>query len=320
MPDINNTSALERLNDAENGSDTNRLQLLDDHLLNSIFSNLSVKDEVGLRAVSTRLCATVDEFRAPNVNGDERLSAINACFELPRLLEFLSEGGEPFALPADMNYAFHQVCERNMVKAAETLIAYRGPNDERLDVSRGVEVAARYGRADIVDLLLADEHCDPAIRHNEALRTAISWGHVPVMDRLLADHRVDVTADNQFPLRWAVEHGHPVALDRILNEPSVDPAVNQQFPIRWAARIGRVENVHRLLDDHRVDPSAGDQAALRYAARNGHTLVVDRLLLDNRVDPTVNNNQAYRVANERNRLGVVNRLREDPRVIHAMSE
>ena len=66
--------------------------------------------------------------------------------------------------------------------------------DNQIDsdtVSCGLVLAAEYGHADIVRLLLADDRCDPSWNYNEAIEIAAEYNHTETIKILLADPRVD---------------------------------------------------------------------------------------------------------------------------------
>eukprot|EP01102_Stenamoeba_stenopodia_P021528 TRINITY_DN869_c0_g3_i3.p1 TRINITY_DN869_c0_g3~~TRINITY_DN869_c0_g3_i3.p1 ORF type:complete len:678 (-),score=156.83 TRINITY_DN869_c0_g3_i3:45-2078(-) len=125
---------------------------------------------------------------------------------------------------------------------------------------RACSSAARYGHADIVDMLLQEDEknpamVDPSSFHNEIIRHASFRGHYEVVKRLLADKRV-----------------HP------------------EDSVTVAAICGHADVVKLLLDDRRSDPLRYNVNALQKAVSRGHHRVVRLLLADGRVQEILESN------------------------------
>ena len=174
--------------------------------------------------------------------------------------------------------------------------------DPSSDDNLAILWASKYGRADVVRLLLADPRVDPGARNNFAIRLASIYGHAEVARLLLYDPRVDPSTCDDFAIQQASRYGYADVVRLLLADPRVDPGANDNCAVGWASEYSHADVVLLLLDDPRVRlapgasddvvdlhltdprvrlaPSADDNDAIRWASRNGHAEVVDLLLAD----------------------------------------
>ena len=172
-----------------------------------------------------------------------------------------------------VNKRLQYAVEDGEIQSVTTLLA-----DETIDVDQLMDdyvtlysIAARYGRHEIINILLRDSHVlDPNQDREDgktALMIAAENGHLNVVEALLGEgERVD-----------------PNLLDQAGNSALMIAAAN-----------GHLNVVEALLGaDDRVDPNLVNDAgnsALMIAAANGHLNVVEALLgADDRVDPNLVN-------------------------------
>ena len=185
--------------------------------------------------------------------------------------------------------------------------------------------AARYGREEVVRLLLREKDIHPDQKDADSGRTALSWaagnGHegvvrlflgprlsnpgsigrrwgkaARVVDHLFGGRYVDPNSSSEYgqtPLLWAVENGHEGVVELLLRRGSVNPnppdTVYGQTPLSWAAKKGHQGIVNLLLGRKDVNPDIPDtmygQTPLSWAARNGYEGIVKLLLGREDVNP-----------------------------------
>ena len=175
--------------------------------------------------------------------------------------------------------------------------------------------AARYGREEVVKLLLQQKHTRPDIRDTDDGLTALSWaarcGHEGVVRMFLGPAffnpgsigrqwgtpqamsllfgRKYINPDRpdhygQTPLSWAAWGGHDGVVKLLLAREDVSPDRPHnggQTPLSWAARGGHDGAVKLLLGREDVSPDRpdnGGRTPLLWAVLGGHDGVV-RLLL-----------------------------------------
>jgi len=220
--------------------------------------------------------------------------------------------------------ALHCVSYFGIGEVAIDLIKTKG-----WDVNRGDSVgltllmwAARYGREELVELLLQQKDTQPDISDTRYGRTALSWaargGHEGVVRLFLGPLFVDPGSigrwwgipqvlsvlfgreyvnpdrpDNagQIPLLWAARNGHDGVVKLLLEREDVNPDRldnDGQTPFSWATRNGHDGVVKLLLEREDVNPDRldnGGQTPFLWAARNGHDGVVKLLLEREDISP-----------------------------------
>lgn len=148
-----------------------------------------------------------------------------------------------------------------------------------------VQLAARFGALEIVQLLLEQGHKLDAT--DATGRTALHWaargGFSAVVEAILrAKLNPDVkTIDGRTPLHWAAKHGHSKVLVDLLCSGAnpAEPSCNGRTALHWAASRGHRSAVEILLSDDRVDAGCQSQngwTALHWAACSGNRAVVIR--------------------------------------------
>ncbi|KAF5713099.1 ankyrin repeat [Fusarium mundagurra] len=152
--------------------------------------------------------------------------------------------------------------------------------------------AARYGRGDVVKLLVARDDVDPNSNDKLCGETPISWaakyGHAAVVKVLLEDERVLANCterEDRTPLSFAAENGNLEVVKLLLSRYDVDPNSiprwEKKTPLHYAAVNGYSAIVKLILERKGVLADYmdnKDQTPLLLAAESGHEAVV-RLLL-----------------------------------------
>ncbi|KAJ3132833.1 hypothetical protein HK100_004928 [Physocladia obscura] len=177
-----------------------------------------------------------------------------------------------------------------------------------------IGIASKYGRDELVAILLADPSVDPASERNYAIKWAAREGHANAVRLLLADDRVNPSADLNYAIKWASREGHTEVVEILLADERVNPAGDFNYAVKWASRQGRSEIVQLLLAVSHVNPGAGENFAIKWASRQGHAEVVKLLLADRRVNPAADDNFAIKWASRGGQLEVVKFLMADHRV------
>ena len=220
--------------------------------------------------------------------------------------------------------ALHCVSYFGIGEVAIDLIKTKG-----WDVNRGDSVgltllmwAARYGREELVELLLQQKDTQPDISDTRYGRTALSWaargGHEGVVRLFLGPLFVDPGSigrwwgipqvlsvlfgreyvnpdrpDNagQIPLLWAARNGHDGVVKLLLEREDVSPGRpdnDGKTPLLWAVSRGYDRVVRLLLEREDASPDKPDnygEKPLLWAARNGHDGVVKLLLEREDISP-----------------------------------
>jgi len=183
--------------------------------------------------------------------------------------------------------------------------------------------AAKYGREEVVRLLLQQKHTHPDMPDTWHGRTALSWAAgngkegvvklflspsfvnpggiggrwgktLQVMSLLLGRKYIDPDRPDyrgQTPLSWAAENGCNAAVKLLLEREDVSPDRPDVFgraPLSWAAENGRDGVVKLLLgrEDVKLDrPDEYGRTPLLWATRNGYDGVVKLLLEREDVSP-----------------------------------
>ena len=153
--------------------------------------------------------------------------------------------------------------------------------------------AARYGREEVVKLLLQQKHTQPDMRDTGSGRTALSWasksGHEGVVKLFLS--RLFVR-----PGSIGRRRGTPQVMSLLFGRKYVNPDRpdnNGRTPLSWAAYYEREGVVKLLLEREDVNPNKPDndgRTPLLWAAKNGYGGVVKLLLEREDVNPDRPNN------------------------------
>ena len=190
--------------------------------------------------------------------------------------------------------------------------------------------AARYGREQVVELLLRQKDTQPDMSDMRYRRTALSWaagsGHEGVVRLLLGRRFIDFGSmrrrwgktprvmsllpgfgrkhinpdwpdgSGQTPLSWAARTGHDGVAKLLLGRGDVSPDMpntDGQTPLSWAACNGHDGVVKLLLGQADVSPDKPDnygKTPLSWAARNGCDGVAKLLLERQDVSPDMPDN------------------------------
>ena len=141
--------------------------------------------------------------------------------------------------------------------------------------------AARYGREDVVKLLLQQKHIQPDRPDTRYGQTALSWaaesGHEGVVRLFLSRQPVNLGSIGR---RW----GAPQVMSLLFRRKYINtnsPDKHGQTPLSWAARNGHDRVVKLLLEREDIiadRPNNDGQTPLSWATRNAHDGVVKLLL------------------------------------------
>lgn len=177
-------------------------------------------------------------------------------------------------------------------------------------------IAAAYGHANIVELLLEDKDLDLTANDGLLLANVARAGWRVLVDKLLNDPRIKthVATKNQGLLGAAASENIDI-LELFLRDPDVDPSIENNAAITKAIRAGKIENVKRLVSDRRIKISDNEKNdALLVAILHGHADIVRFLLLLDGTDPRANHGYVLEVACQIGYANIVKILLDDGRV------
>ena len=230
-----------------------------------------------------------------------------------------------------------------MPPSALHFVSYFGISEVAIDLIRGkvwdvnqrdsagltlLMWAARYGREEVVKVLLQHRHIRANMRDTLYGRTALSWGaengHEGVVRLFLGRTFVDsgeivrwwgkifqvlsllfgrkyvnpdqLDRSGQTPLLWAARTGHDRVVKLLLGRGDVNPNRQDNYkrtPLSLAAQNGHDGVVELLLGDEHIRPNQPDnysRTPLSLAARNGHDGTVKLLLQHEDVSPNTPDN------------------------------
>ncbi|KAH6984491.1 hypothetical protein BKA56DRAFT_581078 [Ilyonectria sp. MPI-CAGE-AT-0026] len=152
-----------------------------------------------------------------------------------------------------------------------------------------VSTAAKYGRVDIMKLLLAEKGANPGLKdgfQRTPLSRAAENNHLAVAEILLATGRAKENSKDRkgrTALLWAVKNGHVDTVRLLLASAGVNANARDrrgETPLLWAVRRGNLEIVKLLISVKGVDVDARDKkhcTALSVATRNGNSRIVEIL-------------------------------------------
>lgn len=151
------------------------------------------------------------------------------------------------------------VCERGaelgMLHLVDMCMSFAGPEIAGA-LTSFLEVAARFGRADIVRHLLRDPRTDPGAPSCGALWRAAENGYDDVVSLLLDDKRADPGKNDDVALCLAVVKGHEKVVALLLEDGRADPAARDNFALRMALEMDLDAIAEILLSDDRTGRSA----------------------------------------------------------------
>ena len=108
--------------------------------------------------------------------------------------------------------------------------------------------ASKYGRCDVVQLLLDDPCVDPSAEHNEAVKVASYNEHYTVVQLLMADPRVDPSASGNLAVKFASINGSVSIVELLLADPRVVAKGGEQLALQNASKCGKLNVLRMLLD------------------------------------------------------------------------
>lgn len=125
-------------------------------------------------------------------------------------------------------------------------------------VNLAVQIAARFGALQVLEMLLEHHHSpEGADPHG---RTALHWaargGFADVVRILLREgaEANPKTKTGMTPFHWAAKHGHDTVIDELM--PRINPAEatpDGRTALHWASSQGRISIVKKLLSSNEID-------------------------------------------------------------------
>ena len=205
--------------------------------------------------------------------------------------------------------------------------------DDQIDPSVSGNIAlteaTRYGRVELVKILLKDKRVNPNNHwsNKNAFLLATANGNIELVKIFLKDKRVDPNRRKPpyqaSAILSAAKNGYIELIKIFLKDKRINPNDSKQYqgtPLSAAAENGYHELVKIFLADKRIDPNYGPHrgTSISLAAKNGHTEVVKTLLKDKRVDLDYKNlyyhDTPVSLASKNGHWSIVNILLDDDRV------
>lgn len=124
-------------------------------------------------------------------------------------------------------------------------------NDDKINLIKFresvFEIACLRGHKETFQLLL--EYINPKQKQNHAIRWASRYGRFDIVKLLLQDDRVDPAARNNEAIRWACKNENVSTTRILLDSGKIDASVNNNEALRFSENL---EIINMLLDDHKV--------------------------------------------------------------------
>jgi len=114
--------------------------------------------------------------------------------------------------------------------------------------------AATIGDLAAVNRLL-DNHADPSVLNNMAIRSASKNGHLAVVNRLLEDIRVDPSDQHNQAIIDAVKNNHVEVVERLLKPDAIENGVNPSDHNNYAYRYAKRSNYINMMSLLETVPS-----------------------------------------------------------------
>jgi ankyrin repeat protein len=159
-------------------------------------------------------------------------------------------------------------------------------NNDVLDITDLLSVAAVCNRLSVVELLLEPEYADTIAADTSALRLAVQFKHWEVVERLVVDGRIDVAIDNDFVLIETARCAQGHIVQKLLATQRVNPAVQFNAPLLGAIECHDEWIVEQLLACRSVTPQALKNKALTVAINQSNMSMAIRVARDPRIVDT----------------------------------
>lgn len=239
------------------------------------------------------------------------------------------------------NTAIRNAVIGNNIEVVKFLLRYK--NIERGIENDLIEAAARYGRLEIIKLLLKDGRFNTSGYLNSPIRFAEERGYDDIVYLLLNQPEVYSKLSEEEIKKYA--KGIPLVKDMVkrMNEDNFIEDLKHEMALMLeieksevdieminkiiksgnlpterdlisAAAFGHVELVKLFIEKYKIDPTAFDNQAIRIAANNNNIEVVEYLLGFEEVDPNTKDGKAIKISAEKGHIKIVKLLLQDDRV------
>ena len=141
-------------------------------------------------------------------------------------------------------------------------------------------LASKYGKNNIVKLLLMYLDSNQITQESRSLAIAIYYGKYDTANILLQDSRIDPSVNNNDALNEAIDHHNLYLVNRILQDPRVDLSINNNQILR--------ENLNLInLLNSRMNPNDIENLTVTIISKN----ILRRLLQDVRIRQNLSSEQ-----------------------------
>jgi ankyrin repeat protein len=127
-------------------------------------------------------------------------------------------------------------------------------NDKNIIPSKNsIRYSSENGYIEILKLLLKNKNINPSSGGNMALLCAAKYGHADIVEVLLKDPRIDPNKDfGNWSIIEAASNGHHKVIEVLLKDPRTDPTHSNNISIRKSHTSNFIETYLALWKDKRV--------------------------------------------------------------------
>lgn len=201
--------------------------------------------------------------------------------------------------PVDINWrSFSYLLEKKGVNSllrssnpVEVQLALDIGADPSFDDSTSLIYAANTGNTAVLQVLLDDPRTDPNTKNGAVMRHAIQNGRADVVDVLLADGRIRTTPDWYVAIdkilkdyKSRLTENHSKIIRALIANRKINPAHKDSVVLMWAAYNGYTSTVYYILKHPHINPANNRSEVLRIAVDANRVNTVRTLLKDGRVN------------------------------------
>lgn len=179
---------------------------------------------------------------------------------------------------------------KDLDKIVKNMLADKDTDQSSMNIA--LQLASKFGRTDVVRMMLRDRRTDPSHCNNYAISLAAEEGHADIVRLLLQDHRTDPFAKDP--------NEHLFAPSDTRFQVARRPQLSSDFTraANYAAKNGHVEVLKVFMEDVRFDFYRMFSLAVYSICQSGHMDALRFVLQDPRVSHASAYSHAFSLAVE----------------------